>query len=116
MIPSRISPACSVTPMVTSIPFVFRCGSIIGMARDKVTITLDRSKAEVATSLVAAASTSDVIDLALDRLIRTERLRRDVAAYREVPATEAEMALSDLAGANLDDDTDWEALYADDAS
>jgi len=86
------------------------------MARDKVTITLDRSKAHVASELVAATSTSEVIDLALDRLIRSERLRRDVAAYRQVPPTEAEMQLADLAQSDLDDDTDWEALYPDDGS
>jgi hypothetical protein len=81
------------------------------MARGKVTITLDRSKADEALSLVEAASTSEVIDLALDRLIRTERLRGDVAAYRETPPSEAEMALADLAAAHLDDDIDWEAVY-----
>jgi hypothetical protein len=48
------------------------------MAREKVTITLDRSKAERARSLLGAASTSQIIDLALERLIRAERLRRDV--------------------------------------
>jgi hypothetical protein len=83
------------------------------MARDKVTITLDRSKAQEASRLLSAASTSDVIDLALDRLIRSERLRSDVAAYRTTPPTEAEMAIADLADAHLDDDTDWEALYAE---
>jgi hypothetical protein len=81
-----------------------------------VTITLDRSKAEEASALVVASSTSDVIDLALDRLIRSERLRRDLAAYRAVPPTDAEMALADLADAQLDDDTDWEALYPENGS
>jgi hypothetical protein len=84
-----------------------------GMAREKVTITLDRSKAESARALVGAASTSEVIDLALDRLIRTERLRRDVAAYRRLPPTGAEAELALLDAADLDDTTDWELLYAD---
>jgi hypothetical protein len=83
-----------------------------GMAKEKVTITLDRAKAEDARSLLGAGSTSEVIDLALDRLIRAERLRRDIAAYRRVPATEEEVAIASLAAtADLDDDTDWEALY-----
>ena len=81
------------------------------MARDKVTITLDRVKAAEASSLVRARSTSDVIDLALDRLIRSERRRRYIAAYLEVPPTDVDRALGDLADAQLDDDTDWEALY-----
>jgi hypothetical protein len=83
------------------------------MARGKVTITLDRSKAESARALVGAASTSEVIDLALDRLIRTERLRRDVAAYRRLPPTGAEADLARLDAADLDDPTDWEMLYTD---
>ena len=85
------------------------------MAKDKVTITLDRSKAADARVLVGAGSTSEVIDLALDRLIRAERLRLDIAAYRRVPPTEDEVALASLAASGLEDDTDWEAIYADDA-
>lgn len=84
------------------------------MAKEKVTITLDRSKADRARSLVSASSTSEAIDIALDRLIRAERLRADVAAYRRIPPTSAEVELATLGEAGmLDDDTDWEALYAD---
>jgi hypothetical protein len=96
-----------------AIPVIPRPGSMDGMAREKVTITLDRSKAESARALVGAASTSEVIDLALDRLIRTERLRRDVAAYRRLPPTGAEADLALLDAVGLDDPTDWEMLYAD---
>lgn len=85
------------------------------MAREKVTITLDRQKADSARELSGASSTSDVIDIALDALIRRERLRRDIAAYRRMPTTEGEMALADFADTSgLDDDTDWEALYRED--
>jgi len=84
------------------------------MAREKVTITLDRSKADRARSMAGAASTSAVIDLALDRFIRTERLRRDIAAYAaSPPAPEIlDIAVSGPA-ADLADDTDWASLYAD---
>lgn len=78
-----------------------------------MTVTLDRSKADAARVLMEASSTSEVLDMALDHLIRTERLRRDVAAYRRVPQTEAEVELALLAAARLDDDTDWEAIYAE---
>lgn len=89
-------------------------GSIQGMAKEKVTITLDRAKAAEAGALVAARSTSEVIDVALDRLIRAERLRRDVAAYAATPATDGEIAIAALASADgLTDDTDWELLYAE---
>jgi hypothetical protein len=82
------------------------------MAKEKVTITLDRTKADAARSLVAAASTSEVIDVALDRLIRTERLRRDLAAYQRLPLTDDDQELALAADpSGLADDTDWEALY-----
>ncbi|HKV29446.1 MAG TPA: hypothetical protein VJT14_00350 [Candidatus Dormibacteraeota bacterium] len=82
------------------------------MAKEKVTITLDRRKADQARALVAADSTSAVIDLALERLINAERLRRDIAAYRRVPPTGSEERIAQLAATNgLTDDTDWEALY-----
>ncbi len=51
------------------------------MAKEKITITLDRVKAEQARSLLGVASTSEVIDLALDRIIQAERLRRGIADY-----------------------------------
>jgi hypothetical protein len=53
-----------------------------------------------------------VIDLAIDHLIRAERLRRDVAAYRRVPPTDSEAELGPLAATNgLEDDTERAALY-----
>ena len=82
------------------------------MAREKATITLDKSKAERARSLLGAASTSESVDIALDFLIRSERLRRDIVAYRRVLPTDAELEgalLSDVSA--LADDTDWETLY-----
>ncbi|MFI5267985.1 MAG: hypothetical protein ACHQ7M_11470 [Chloroflexota bacterium] len=83
------------------------------MAKEKVTITLDRSKADSARSLLGANSTSEVIDLALDRIIHAERLRHDVAAYRRVPPTDVELEWALLGGATgLADDTDWERCTA----
>ncbi len=85
-----------------------------GMAKERVTITLDRAKAEHARALLAARSTSEAIDIALDRLIKAERLRRDIAAYRQVPPTGPEVAIALQAGTSgLADETDWEALYPD---
>ena len=93
---------------------IVREGSSNGMAKEKVTITLDRAKAEAARGLVGAASTSEVIDIALERLLRAERLRRDVEAYRRFPHTVEKPALAEhAASAGLEDDVDWEALYAD---
>lgn len=85
------------------------------MAREKATITLDREKVATATELVGGRSMSEVVDLALDRLIRTERLRRDVEAYGATPPTEDEIALGGLPVVlDLDDDDiDYDALYGD---
>jgi hypothetical protein len=83
------------------------------MAKEKATITLDRKKADEARALVGAKSTSAVIEVALDRLIRAERVRRDIAAYRLTPPTDDEVALAELAGTSqLEDVTDWAALYS----
>lgn len=85
------------------------------MAKQKTTITVERSKVEEARRLTGAASTSATIDLALDMLIRGERIRRDVAAYAGLPPSEEEIALAAIrpAGEDLADDTDWEALYGE---
>jgi len=84
------------------------------MAKEKATITLDRAKAAAARALMGVDSTSEVIDIALDQLIRAERLRADITAYRRVPPTEDEVELAAFADANgLGDNTDWQALYDD---
>ena len=89
---------------------------MFGMAKDKATITLDRAKAAAARDLLGVRSTSEVIDVALDRLIRAERLAADVAAYQRVSPTRDEIDLASLNDdRGLGDDTDWEALYAEDA-
>lgn len=84
------------------------------MARDKATITIDRAKADRVRSLIGARSLSDTIDVALDRILREERLRSDVAAYRASPQAAGEVALSSIGETGeVDDDVDWEALYAE---
>jgi hypothetical protein len=83
------------------------------MARQKATVTLDRDKVEQARALIGGRSMSEVIDVALGRLIRAERLRRHVEAYARQPLTEDELALVDLQPSlDLgDDDVDYDALY-----
>ena len=87
-----------------------------GMAKQKVTVTLDRAKADEARLLLGSANTSEVIDVALSRLIRAERLRRDIDAYRRMPPTDTDLLIAVQADTSgLADDTDWEALYDDEA-
>ena len=89
---------------------------VVSMAKKKTTISVERHKVDEARRLTGAASTSAAIDLALDRLIRGERLRQDIAAYTGVPPSEEEVALATITPpwSDLTDDTDWEALYDDD--
>ena len=84
------------------------------MARQKVTITMDREKAAIARELAGAASTSEAVDIALDAFIAHEHLRRDIEAYRRRPQTAGELRLADQRSpGDLDDETDWELLYGD---
>lgn len=86
------------------------------MAKQKTTISVERHKVDEARRLTGAASTSAAIDLALDRLIRGERLRRDLAAYNGTPPTEDEVALAAVTPSwhDLADETDWDAVYGGD--
>jgi hypothetical protein len=83
------------------------------MVREKATITLDREKVAKAASLVGGASMSEVIDLALERLIEAEELRHDVAAYRRQRLGEEELAFADLPVQFdlADEDVDYGVLY-----
>ena len=82
------------------------------MTKAKVTISLDRAKAETARCLVDAASVSDVIDRALDHLIHDARIRRDIAAYAARPQSAEDQARSSRGYVGMDDDdTDWAAAY-----
>ncbi len=83
------------------------------MAREKATVTLDREKVRHAMSLTGERTMSEVIDMALDRLIHDEQLRSDIAAYRRMPPTAEERALGNLpVKLDLgDDEVDYEAFY-----
>lgn len=87
--------------------------SIGGMARKKATITLDRDKVARVGALIGDRTMSEIVDIALDRLIQAEELRRDVAAYIGQPLGSDELAVADL-NVELDladDDVDYETLY-----
>ena len=83
------------------------------MVKEKVTITVDRAKVETARALIGGRSVSEVIDVALSRLIRSEQLRHDVEAYSRQPPTPEEIELADLpVTLDLgDDDVDYDAVY-----
>ena len=70
---------------------------IKSMAKEKTTITVERHKVDEARRLTGAASTSAAIDVALDRLIRAERLRKNVVTYTNEPPTSKKIALAAIA-------------------
>ena len=86
------------------------------MAKSKATITLDKEKASKAAALVGLRSLSETVDMALDRLIHAEQLRKDLLAYGRWPLDESELAIGDLAVSFdlADEDVDYEALYGTD--
>jgi hypothetical protein len=63
--------------------------------------------------LLGTGTMSDVVDVALDRLIHAEQLRRDVAVYLDAPLSDHELALVELpVRFDLhDDDVDYDAMY-----
>jgi Arc/MetJ family transcription regulator len=91
-------------------------GKVLGMPKTKTTLTVDREKLDEAQRLTGARTASAAVDLALSELVRAERLRRDVAAYAAAPPTADEIALArpSIDWSDLQDDTDWEALYPED--
>lgn len=83
------------------------------MAKDKTSVTLDALKVRRARELVRANSVSELLDLALTRLIEGELERRHVDGYlRRPPATE-DLVWAELPrdAAGVADDADWAALY-----
>lgn len=87
------------------------------MAKKKTTLTIDTDDLEEARRLSGAPTRTATVSIALRELIRSQRLRTDLAAYGITGPTDAEIA---LAGTSVDhrdlvDDTDWESLYEDDS-
>jgi hypothetical protein len=84
-----------------------------GMAKEKVTVAVAREKLREAQELIGARSMSEAIDVAIDRLVRAERLRHDVEAYARHPVSDDEVAFASIpVELDLDDDdVDYDALY-----
>ncbi len=82
------------------------------MAKEKVTITLDRRLVEEVVRLTGAASTSGAIELALRHVIKAERLASDLRAYELHPSTPFEKSWGEVPQdwSDVADDTDWEAV------
>lgn len=79
------------------------------MPKSKVSVALERSKVDEARRLVDTGSVSELIDIALTRLIAAERERRHVLGYERVPQGTEDVEWAEMPRRNEDiaDDTDW---------
>lgn len=83
------------------------------MAKVKHSVTIDPAKLAEARDLVRVATLSELLDVALTRMIREETERRHVEGYLRRPQTVDETSWAELERDPTDiaDDTDWAGLY-----
>ena len=83
------------------------------MAKSKLSITVDPATLGQARILVQVASVSELIDVALRRLIETELERRHVDGYVRIPVGAEFVAFANVPRSPIADDVDWAALYGE---
>jgi hypothetical protein len=81
------------------------------MAKSKLSVTLDPKTLHRARELVDTSSVSELLDLALVQLIRSEEERQHVAGYVRIPVTKRDDDWAESLRDPIDDDVDWAALY-----
>jgi Arc/MetJ family transcription regulator len=86
---------------------------LTGMPRLKTTVSIDEENLSAACALLGLTSTSEVVDIALDRFVQAERLLRDIRGYLAQPPTAEDLLLGQVVVEfDLGDaDVDYEALY-----
>lgn len=103
----------TVTDVLPVFGYVPTFGRMTGMAKAKLSVTLDAAKVAQARALVDASTVSEVISLALDRLITYELERRHVAGYLRRPPGQDDDAWAEVLRQpdGIVDDVDWARLY-----
>lgn len=83
------------------------------MAKTKASVSLDPIKVAQARELLGGPTLSEVIDIALERLILGELERRHVAGYLQHPPNHDEDAWAEVERnqSGIVDDVDWADLY-----
>ncbi len=83
------------------------------MAKTKASVSLDPTKVAQARELLGVPSLSEVIDIALERLIVDELDRRHAAGYARQPPDADEEAWAEVRRdpSEIADDVDWAGLY-----
>jgi hypothetical protein len=89
------------------------CSSIIGMSKTKASVSLDPAKVAQARELLGVPTLSELIDIALDRLIVDELERRHAAGYLRLPPDQDDNAWAEVQreSSGIADDVDWAGLY-----
>ncbi len=83
------------------------------MTKTKISVSLDGNKLSQAQALVTAASVSELLDVALVRLIEDELERRHVDGYERTPVNADLVGWAQLRRVPLSDDVDWAGLYGE---
>jgi hypothetical protein len=83
------------------------------MAKTKASVSLDPAKVEQARELLGAPTLSELIDIALERLIVDELDRRHAAGYARHPPDQDEASWAEVQRdpSGIADDVDWAGLY-----
>ena len=81
------------------------------MAKSKMSVSLNPETLEQARQLVPTTSVSELLDVALSRLIEGELERRHIDGYRKLPVDDEFRALARFERRPEHDDVDWAALY-----
>jgi hypothetical protein len=83
------------------------------MAKSKLSVSLDPNAIDRARALVTVSSVSELLDVALQQLIRSEEERQHVAGYVRSPVGNEFVELADVRRDPIADDVDWAALYGE---
>jgi len=86
---------------------------MIGVAKTKASVTLDPTKVAQARELLGTVTLSELLEVALDRLIVGELERRHTAGYLRRPPEPDEEVWAAVARdpSEVADDVDWARLY-----
>lgn len=81
----------------------------------KTTVSIDRDTLDEACAMLGRTSTSEVVDIALARMVEAQRLLTDIRGYLAHPPTAEEIALGDIAVSfDLgDEEVDYDQYYLD---
>ncbi len=82
------------------------------MSKTKISVSLDPGTLAQAQALTTSASVSELLDVALKRLIKEELERQHVAGYEKMPVGDEFASWANMDRIpESDNEVDWAALY-----